>query len=55
MIKNKCISGETNTDNGFSNFSLISGLVWFGLVWLVGFHGIPTFVGYSMPNPFLYK
>ena len=23
--------------------------------WLVGFHGISTFVGYLMPNPFLYK
>ena len=27
-------------------------LVWFGLVW---FYGISTFVGYLMPNPFLYK
>ena len=27
-----------------------------GLVgWLVGFYGISTFVGYLMPNPFLYK
>ena len=26
-----------------------------GLVWLLGFYGIPTFVGYLMPNPFLYK
>ena len=24
----------------------------YGLVW---FYGIPTFVGYLMPNPFLYK
>ena len=23
------------------------------LSWLVGFHGISTFVGYLMPNPFL--
>ena len=23
--------------------------------WLIGFHGILTFVGYLMPNPFLYK
>ena len=23
--------------------------------WLVGFHGISTFVGYLMPDPFLYK
>ena len=23
--------------------------------WLVGFYGISTFVGYSMPDPFLYK
>ena len=23
--------------------------------WLVGFYGILTFVGYLMPNPFLYK
>ena len=23
--------------------------------WLVGFYGISTFVGYLMPNPFLYK
>ena len=27
----------------------------FGLVWFVGFYGISTFVGYLMPNPFLYK
>ncbi len=26
-----------------------------GLVWLVGFYGIPTFVGYLTPNPFLCK
>ena len=26
-----------------------------GLVWFVGFYGISTFVGYLMPNPFLYK
>ena len=26
-----------------------------GLVWLVGFYGISTFVGYLMPNLFLYK
>ena len=26
-------------------------MVWFGLVW---FYGIPTIVGYLMPNPFLY-
>ena len=25
------------------------------LVWFVGFYGISTFVGYSMPNPFLCK
>ena len=23
--------------------------------WLVGFYGISIFVGYLMPNPFLYK
>ena len=23
-----------------------------GRIWLVGFHGISTFVGYSTPNPF---
>ena len=23
--------------------------------WLFGFYGISTFVGYLMPNPFLYK
>ena len=23
--------------------------------WLVGFYGISTFVGYLIPNPFLYK
>ena len=23
--------------------------------WLFGFHGISTFEGYLMPNPFLYK
>ena len=23
--------------------------------WLVGFYGISTFVGYLVPNPFLYK
>ena len=23
--------------------------------WLIGFYGISTFVGYLMPNPFLYK
>ena len=23
--------------------------------WLVGFYGISTFLGYLMPNPFLYK
>ena len=26
-----------------------------GLVWFVGFYGISIFVGYLMPNPFLYK
>ena len=25
------------------------------LVWLVGFYGISTFVGYLTPNPFLFK
>ena len=30
-------------------YSLIVGLVWFGLVW---FYGISTIVGYLMPNPF---
>ena len=25
------------------------------LVWLFGFYGISTFVGYLTPNPFLYK
>ena len=25
------------------------------VVWLVGFYGISTFVGYLMPNPFLYE
>ena len=30
-------------------------LVWFGLVWLVGFYGISTFEGYLTPNPFLCK
>ena len=24
-------------------------------IWLVRFYGISTFVGYLMPNPFLYK
>ena len=24
-------------------------------VWLFGFYGISTFVGYLIPNPFLYK
>ena len=27
-------------------------LIWFGLVW---FYDISTFVGYLMPNPFLYN
>ena len=27
----------------------------FCLVWLVGFYGISTFVGYLTPNPFLCK
>ena len=35
------------------NAKSIFGLVWFGLVWLVGFYGISTFVGYLTPNPFL--
>ena len=26
-----------------------------GMVWLFGFYGISTFVGYLMPNPFLCK
>ena len=26
-----------------------------GEEWLVGFHGISTFLGYLMPNPLLYK
>ena len=30
-------------------------LQWIGLVWLVGFYGISTFIGYLMPNPFLCK
>ena len=25
------------------------------MIWLVGFYGISTFVGYLTPNPFLYK
>ena len=25
------------------------------LVWFVGFYGISTFIGYLMPNSFLYK
>ena len=25
-----------------------------GLVWFIGLYGISTFVGYLMPNPFLY-
>ena len=33
------------------HFQLMSGLVG----WLFRFYGISTFVGYSMPNPFLYK
>ena len=32
-----------------------SALDWYGLVWLVGFYGISTFVGYLTPNPFLCK
>ena len=27
----------------------------FSIYWLVGFYGISTFVGYLIPNPFLYK
>ena len=27
----------------------------FSLVWFFGFHGISTLLGYSTPNPFLYK
>ena len=25
------------------------------VVWLFGFYGLSTFVGYLMPNPFLFK
>ena len=25
------------------------------VIWFVGFYGISTFIGYLMPNPFLYK
>ena len=32
-----------------------SGILNACLVWFVGFYGISTFVGYLMPNPFLYK
>ena len=28
---------------------------YYWLVWLFGFYGISSFVGYLMPNPFLYK
>ena len=42
-------------DTGNKSYGIITLL--FGLVvgWLIGFYGISTFVGYLMPNPFLYK
>ena len=30
-------------------------VVWFGLVWFVGFYGISNFIGYLTPNPFLWQ
>ena len=45
--------GSSLHSQEFKNSSHISRR---GLVgWLVGFCGISTFVGYFMPNPFLYK
>ena len=43
--------------NLLEEFWVISGVckIIFGLIWLFGFYGISTLVGYLMPNPFLYK
>ena len=35
------------------DFKFQANYIMFG--WLFGFYGISTIVGYSMPNPFLYK
>ena len=35
--------------------TLLHSSYWKGSLWLVGFYGISTFVGHSMPNPFLCK
>ena len=44
-----------STDQKATKLLFITVLVWFGLVWVVGFYGVSTFVGYLMPNPFLCK
>ena len=40
-----------------SNFYIVIMIIWYLclFVCLFGFHGVLTFVGYLMPNPFLYK
>ncbi len=45
--------------NTITNMKLIFNQKFFcdldGLIWFVGFYGISTFVGYLMPNPFVFK
>ena len=38
-----------------TNHLITTRLVGWLVDWLVRFYGISTFVGYLMPNPFLYK
>ena len=57
---NKIISAENITilsvsSNDFLHASLQSQSSKCGQVWLAGFYGISTFVGYLTPNPFLCK
>ena len=45
----------TNVYLASKNPQMILGEIANILDWLVGFNSISTFVGYLMPNPFLYK
>ena len=42
-------NNEVRTQNQLEKMSHL------GLLWLVGYYGISTFVGYLTPNPFLCK
>ena len=51
-----CVTVQTFYTIGsleFFFFFFLSLIIALFIGWLVGFHGISTFVGYLMPNPFL--